>query len=69
MEFWCSVSSMCVICIKDMVMFLQRLGQVDQQRMTLIVLEEWEKSVIDIEFDPLVCMVGFVMNFVMQFST
>jgi hypothetical protein len=52
-----------------MVMFLQRLGQVDQQRMTLIVLEEWEKSVIDIEFDPLVCMVGFVMNFVMQFST
>jgi hypothetical protein len=58
-----------VISIKDMVMFLQQLGQVDQQSMTPVVLKEWENNVIDIEFYPLVCMLRFVMNFVMQFST
>jgi hypothetical protein len=31
-----------------MVTFLQQLGQVGQQIMTPIVLEKWEKNVIDI---------------------
>jgi hypothetical protein len=69
MEFWCNVSSTSVISIKDMVRFLQQLGQVDQQKMTLVVIEEWEKSVIETKFYPFVCMSGFVMNSVMYFST
>ncbi len=48
MEFWCSVTSMGVISIKDVVTFLQQLGQVDQQSMTPSMLEEWEKKYLNL---------------------
>jgi hypothetical protein len=37
-----------VISIKDVVTFLQQLGQVDQQSMTPPMLEEWEKKYLNL---------------------